>query len=59
METRPPPDAIRLLTYLSPGLPLDLFGAVADHLRRCPGLGGRGRVYGRPLASTPAGSPSA
>ncbi len=41
METRPPPDAIRLLTYLSPGLPLDLFGAVADHLRRCPGLGGR------------------
>lgn len=42
METRPPPDAIRLLTYLSPGLPLALFGAVADHLRRCPGLGGRG-----------------
>ncbi len=41
METRPPPHAIRLLTYLSPGLPLDLFGAVADHLRRCPGLGGR------------------
>jgi phosphonate transport system substrate-binding protein len=41
METRPPPPAIRLLTYLSPGLPLDLFGAVADHLRRCPGLGGR------------------
>ena len=42
METRPLPHAIRLLTYLSPGLPLDLFGAVADHLRRCPGLGGRG-----------------
>jgi phosphonate transport system substrate-binding protein len=41
METRPPPHAIRLLTYLSPGLPLGLFGAVADHLRRCPGLGGR------------------
>jgi phosphonate transport system substrate-binding protein len=41
METRPLPHAIRLLTYLSPGLPLDLFGAVADHLRRCPGLGGR------------------
>jgi ABC-type phosphate/phosphonate transport system substrate-binding protein len=41
METRPPPHAITLLTYLSPGLPLDLFGAVADHLRRCPGLGGR------------------
>jgi phosphonate transport system substrate-binding protein len=33
---------IRLLTYLSPGLPLTLFGAVADHLRRCPELGGRG-----------------
>ena len=42
MDTRPPPHAIRLLTYLSPGLPLGLFGAVADHLRRCPGLGGRG-----------------
>jgi phosphonate transport system substrate-binding protein len=42
METRPLPHAIRLLTYLSPGLPLDLFGAVADHLRRCPGLGRRG-----------------
>ena len=42
METRPPPHPIRLLTYLSPGLPLALFGAVADHLRRCPGLGGRG-----------------
>jgi phosphonate transport system substrate-binding protein len=42
METRPFPHAIRLLTYLSPGLPLGLFGAVADHLRRCPGLGGRG-----------------
>ena len=41
METRPPPHAIRLLTYLSPGLPLALFAAVADHLRRCPGLGGR------------------
>lgn len=33
---------LRLLTYLSPGLPLALFGAVADHLRRCPELGGRG-----------------
>ena len=32
---------LRLLTYLSPGLPLALFGAVADHLRRCPDLGGR------------------
>ena len=32
---------LRLLTYLSPGLPLSLFGAVADHLRRCPELGGR------------------
>ena len=31
---------LRLLTYLSPGLPLALFGAVADHLRRSPGLGG-------------------
>ena len=41
METRPLPHPIRLLTYLSPGLPLDLFGAVADHLRRCLGLGGR------------------
>ncbi len=41
METRPFPHPIRLLTYLSPGLPLDLFGAVADHLRRCPALGGR------------------
>src|ERR671917_2658972 len=41
METRPPPHAIRLLTYLSPGLPLGLFGAVAGHLRRRPGLGGR------------------
>ncbi len=42
METRPPPHVISLLTYLSPGLPLALFEAVADHLRRCPGLGGRG-----------------
>ena len=33
---------LRLLTYLSPGLPLALFGAVADHLRRCPALGGLG-----------------
>ena len=33
---------LRLLTYLSPGLPLTLFGAVADHLRRCPDLGGIG-----------------
>jgi phosphonate transport system substrate-binding protein len=33
---------LRLLTYLSPGLPLALFGAVADHLRRSPELGGRG-----------------
>ena len=33
---------LKLLTYLSPGLPLALFGAVADHLRRCPELGGRG-----------------
>jgi phosphonate transport system substrate-binding protein len=33
---------LRLLTYLSPGLPLALFAAVADHLRRCPDLGGRG-----------------
>jgi phosphonate transport system substrate-binding protein len=33
---------VRLLTYLSPGLPLTLFGAVADHLRRNPELGGRG-----------------
>jgi phosphonate transport system substrate-binding protein len=32
---------LRLLTYLSPGLPLELFGAVVDHLRRCPQLGGR------------------
>jgi phosphonate transport system substrate-binding protein len=32
---------LRLLTYLSPGLPLALFGVVADHLRRCPDLGGR------------------
>ncbi len=32
---------LRLLTYLSPGLPLALFGAVADHLRRCPDLGGQ------------------
>jgi ABC-type phosphate/phosphonate transport system substrate-binding protein len=31
---------LRLLTYLSPGLPLALFGAVADHLRRCPKLDG-------------------
>jgi hypothetical protein len=30
---------LRLLTYLSPGLPLTLFGAVANHLRRCPDLG--------------------
>ena len=35
---------LRLLTYLSPGLPLALFGAVADHLRRCPDLGGQGIV---------------
>ena len=33
---------IRLLTYLSPGLPIALFGAVADHLRRCPDLAGCG-----------------
>ena len=32
---------LRLLTYLSPGLPLALFGVVADHLRRCPDLSGR------------------
>jgi phosphonate transport system substrate-binding protein len=32
---------LKLLTYLSPGLPLALFGVVADHLRRCPELGGR------------------
>jgi ABC-type phosphate/phosphonate transport system substrate-binding protein len=32
---------LRLLTYLSPGLPLALFAAVADHLRRCPELGSR------------------
>ena len=32
---------LRLLTYLSPGLPLALFGAVANHLRRCPDLGNR------------------
>lgn len=31
---------LRLLTYLSPGLPLALFGIVVDHLRRCPELGG-------------------
>jgi phosphonate transport system substrate-binding protein len=42
METRPLPHPIRLLTYLSPGLPLALFGAVADHLRCSPSLGGRG-----------------
>jgi hypothetical protein len=30
---------LRLLAYLSPGLPLAPFGAVADHLRRCPELG--------------------
>ena len=42
METRPLPHPIRLITYLSPGLPLALFGAVADHLRRSPSLGGRG-----------------
>jgi phosphonate transport system substrate-binding protein len=42
METRPLPHPIRLLTYLSPGLPLALFGAVANHLRRSPSLGGRG-----------------
>jgi phosphonate transport system substrate-binding protein len=30
-----------MLTYLSPGLPLALFDAVADHLRRSPELGGR------------------
>jgi phosphonate transport system substrate-binding protein len=33
---------LRLLTYLSPGLPLALFGVVADHLRRCAELRGRG-----------------
>ena len=33
---------VRLLTYLSPGLPLTLFGAVANHLQRSPELGGRG-----------------
>ena len=33
---------LKLLTYLSPGLPLALFGVVADHLRRCMELGGRG-----------------
>ena len=33
---------LRLLTYLSPGLPLALFGAVADHLRRCSDLVGHG-----------------
>lgn len=33
---------LRLLTYLSPGLPLALFEALADHLRRDPGLGGLG-----------------
>ena len=33
---------VRLLTYLSPGLPLALFGAVANHLQRSPELGGRG-----------------
>ena len=32
---------LRLLTYLSPGLPLALFGTVADHFRRCTELGGR------------------
>ena len=32
---------LKLLTYLSPGLPLALFGVVADHLRRCPDLSGR------------------
>ncbi len=42
METRTPPREIRLLTYLSPGLPLALFVAVADHLRRSPSMGGRG-----------------
>lgn len=31
---------LRLLTYLSPGLPLALFDAVADYLRRCPDLNG-------------------
>jgi hypothetical protein len=31
-----PLGVLRLLTYLSPGLPLALFAAVADHLRRCP-----------------------
>ena len=42
-STAPPvPRELRLLTYLSPGLPLALFGAVADHLRRTPELGGRG-----------------
>ncbi len=30
-----------LLTYLAPGLPLSLFGVVADHLRRCPRSRGR------------------
>jgi phosphonate transport system substrate-binding protein len=33
---------LRLLTYLSPGLPLALFGAVTDYLRRCPDLAGCG-----------------
>ena len=33
---------LRLLTYLAPGLPLAFFGEVADHLRRCADLGGRG-----------------
>jgi phosphonate transport system substrate-binding protein len=42
MDTRSLPHPIRLLTYLSPGLPLALFGVLADHLRRWPGLGGRG-----------------
>jgi phosphonate transport system substrate-binding protein len=37
-----PVGVLRLLTYLSPGLPLALFEAVADHLRRCPDLGGLG-----------------
>jgi phosphonate transport system substrate-binding protein len=44
---------LTLLTYLSPGLPLALFAAVADHLRRCPELDGfrialasEGRVSG-------------
>src|SRR5215212_3279106 len=41
-EGQPGAMELRLLTYLAPGLPLPLFGAVADHLRRSPELGGRG-----------------